>query len=95
MYVSSKSVPQLRELPAGDRRRAWRGGARYALNRWPFLLLVVGLIVGASVLDVDVIGPLVPSKLMFVVLSIVNVLIVHYARRELRERVADASVVDA
>ena len=94
----TKLIPELRDLSPSAQRRAWRGGARYALNRWPFLLIALGLVIGLSILDVGLVEALVSSKLwrmciwfvmMFVLLSAVNVLIAYFAKpywRELRER---------
>jgi uncharacterized membrane protein len=98
MFGSLKTNPELKDLPAAEQKRAWRGGARYALNRLPFLFTVIVMIVAYSVLSVFVIEPAVPNKLWrfcisiawyFVFISVAMRLMVHYARpywRELRER---------
>jgi len=98
MFGSLKTIPELNDLPAAERKRAWRGGARYALNRLPFLFLVLGIIVGTSVFQVYVVESLVPSELgrlgvlaalFYVSALILKQVVIHYARpywRQLRAR---------
>jgi cytochrome b subunit of formate dehydrogenase len=98
MFGSWKTIPELKDLPAAERKRALRGGARYALNRLPFLFIVLCMIVGMSVFQVYVIYPLVPSELgrfavlaafFYVFSSIFIRIVIHYARpywRQLHKR---------
>jgi hypothetical protein len=98
MLGSLKVIPELNDLPAAEQKRAWRGGARYALNRLPFLFIALCMLAGMSLLQVYVIEPLVPNKLArfgvslavyFVFMSILMRMIIYYARpywRQLRER---------
>lgn len=88
--------PELKHLPPDERRREWRGGLRYALNRWPFLLISVALFSGFAVFNTDVVKPLTSDKLWRSLLLVVSLAVlytvwlrvaVHYARpywRELR-----------
>jgi hypothetical protein len=93
-----KTIPELKELPVAEQKRAWRGGARYALNRLPFLFFAFCLLAAMSVLQVCVVESLVPNKLSrfgvsfalyFVFLSILMRMLIYYARPywgQLRER---------
>lgn len=85
----------MKDLRAKEQKRAWRGGARYALNRLPFLFMVIGMIVAYSTLSVFIIEPAVPSKFWrlcislvwyFVFISIAMQMVIHYARPYWRER---------
>lgn len=98
MFGSMKTIPELNDLSVAEQKRAWRGGARYALNRLPFLFIALCMVAGMSVLQVYVTESLIPHRLLrigvnfalyVIFMSILMRLAIHYARpywRQLRER---------